>query len=110
MNDFKELGKKIGDLIVSGDYDRAYDFFSQDLKESLTKDDLISSYEEMVEYFTEEGPCNITAIEPLTTDLGEGLILVYVPIESNNKFNESEALSLTFDSNKKVTEIEFGRP
>lgn len=46
----------------------------------------------------------------VTTDLGDGLVLVYVPIESNNEFDEAEALSLTFDRSKKIIEIEFGRP
>lgn len=61
MKEYTTLGKKFGDLVVTGDFDKAYEFFSEDLKDSISREDLISSYEEMVEYFSDEGPCSINA-------------------------------------------------
>ena len=111
MIDYKNKAKNFCNLIVEGKYDEAYDLLDPSVTSELTKGEMIETYEDMIEYFTEEGPCEISVVEPpIITDLEEGLKLVYVPIQSNNEFGESEAISLTFDTAGTICDIEFGRP
>ncbi|WP_317932753.1 hypothetical protein [Halioxenophilus sp. WMMB6] len=97
--------------MVSGKYNEAYALLSPACKSELSQQALAEHYQEMVEYFSEEGPCEVTVMEPpVVTELAEDKVLVYVPILSNNDFGESEALSLVIDASGAVCDIEFGRP
>lgn len=108
---YKDLAKEFSFLILDKNYDKAYSYIDSALANQLTKDEMIESFLDMIEYFTEEGPCNITVEEPpVIADLGDRRKMVYVPIVSNNEFGESEALSIVFNTEGKIVELEFGRP
>jgi hypothetical protein len=108
---YKDLGRDFGVALLEKDYDKAYSYFVAELASEMSRDEMIESFLDMVDYFSDEGPCNIKVEYPeIVTDLEEGNKMVYVPVVSDNEFGEAEGLSIVFNVEGKIVELEFGRP